>query len=281
MATYSNLVLTFDCSVTGNFQTLHSAVDVQLQGLGGWTYDAQTGDGDPAAATAPSADATACFRVYTTTISGVTWYLRIDFGRAASNNGPMWKIQLGSGVNGSGTLTGQVGTQQKVATNGSSGSRSLYMSVATGRFMLFAGPASDLNGSNATGWSIHVDVDATGANTTTGIQLIGFTSGPTWFSQTLPASGTVPAALTLVPMATNNATSNVVGSHTMVFCPILYTESGGLNPVPAIIAVGSADSTVVTTMTVNIYSVSRTYLVTGATSPNGLSTNNRSAFLYD
>jgi hypothetical protein len=281
VATYSNLVLNFDCSVNGNFQALHGAVDTQLQGLGGWTYDAQTGDGDPAAATAPSADATACFRVYTTTISGVTWYLRIDFGRAASNNGPMWKIQLGSGVNGSGTLTGQVGTQQKVATNGSSGSRSLFMAVATGRFMLTAGAASDLTSSQSVSWSIHVDVDATGANTTTGIQVVGYTSGPTWFSQPLPASGTVPTALAMVPMPHTQSTSNVIGSHTMVFAPFLFTESGGLNPTPCMIGVGTSDSTLVTTMTCSIYSVSRTFLVVAAAGPNGSSTNIRTAFLYD
>jgi hypothetical protein len=281
VASYSNTSLAFDCSVTGNFQALHHAVDVQLQGLGGWTYVSQTGDADPNAASAPAADATACFRVYSTTISGTTWYLRIDFGRATSGNGPMWKIQLGSGVNGSGTLTGQIGTQQKVATAGSGAPRSLFMAVATGRFMLTAGAGSDLSASQSVSWSIHADVDATGALTTTGIQLLGYTSNPTWFSQALPASGTVPAALTTIPIACNNAASNVIGSHTMVFCPIMFTESGGLNPVPAMIGVGTSDSTVVTTMTVSIYSVSRTFMVASAASPHNGSSNIRTAWLYD
>jgi hypothetical protein len=281
VATYSNLVLNFDCSNTTNFQTLHGAVAAQLTGLGGWSYDAQTGDGDPAAATAPAADATACFRVYTTTISGVTWYLRIDFGRATSNNGPMWKIQLGSGVNGSGTLTGQVGTQQKVATNGSSGSRSLYMAVATGRFMLIAGQASDLSGGSSGFWSIHVDVDATGANTTTGIQLVGFTSNPTWFSQPLPASGTVPTAQVVVPAPSTNLSTNVIGGHTMIFCPFLFSEAGGLNPTPSMICVGTSDFTNLTTTTVSLYSVSRTFLIANATSPASNQGNIKCGALYD
>lgn len=280
MATYLNNTLNFDLSVDANYQSVHGALDTQIQGLGGWTYVSQTGDSDPSAATAGSNDTYPSWRVYSTTVGGQTFYLRLDFGHSA--NGPSIKFQIGSSVNGSGTLTGNTSTQQTLTapSNMVGTSRILHIAQATGRLAVMMVKDTSYNDYESWWMSIHVDVDSSGAGANTGIQ---------WFAcsnagkkaQATPASGTVPTARTRIPCNLDNVADQTLGTHVMTDHPFLNTESGGLYPTPAMAVGGTSNSTKGTTTTLTLYGSSRTFLVTGHVSPDGNSSNLRLMMLYE
>lgn len=257
-------------STDANCRLLWGAVDAQIQALGGWTYDAQTGDVDPSTVAYGSAGTFAGFRVYSTTAGSTTWYLRLDFGHNGSN-APWFKYQIGTSVNGSGTLGGQTGTQVN-PTTGDTDTETLYMSAAAGRLTLVL---SSANFSFA--FAMHGSVDNTGAMNG-GMETFDSISN----SQYVPASGTVPTKRTLWPCAYGNSTSDVIGGATMTGHPVLWDGTGANNPTLAVMVVSSADFTALFSTTVSVYSSTRTFLTTAHSNPlqQGVA-NGRGAYRYE
>ena len=276
MATYTAATYAFDMSNTSNFQTLMGDIDSKIQSLGGWTYVSQTGDGNPASTSPGSAGTYPAFRVYSTTVGATTWYLRIDYGHTSS--GPSLKIQVGSGVNGSGTLTGQLSTQTTVTEGDTGSSRSLHMSAAAGRLMIFFGLNINSTVSEA-GISLHGNVDTSG-NMLSGMEIFTGVSTSTT-AQYVPASGTVPAQLTLWPTPCTGATSYAFAGVVPLFPPILWDSTGANNPSLAGFVYAVSDLTTNTTTTVNLYGTSRTFIVTFVREDTGLSSNAHLAFRFD
>lgn len=281
MATYTAATYDFTLSVDANYRTLWGDVDTKLRTLGGWTYVSQTGDSDPSAATAGANDTYPSWRVYSTTVSGETWYMRLDFGHGA--NGPSYKVQFGSSVNGSGTLGGQLSTQQTCKFGGSvtGASKTIYIAQATGRFMMLLGIASGtLNAINAV--SVCGGVDNTGAMST-GLDLfIQHNDGATDFvCQRVPVSGTVPAQVSKWWPNIANLADQTVGGVVLSGHPFLWDTSGGVNPSPAVAVGGTSNSTAGNSTTLTLYGGSHTYIAVGTTSPNGALTNLRALFLYE
>ncbi len=279
MSTYH--VATFDLSTLGTdagFRALWGAVDTQLQGLGGWTYVAQTGDSDPAAATAGSNGTYPSWRVYQTTVAGQDWFLRLDYGHDA--NGPAIKHQVGTTVNGSGVLGSQKNTQvnQLLSSGfGAGATRSVYMAQASGRMFLAIG---DLGRGSSICFAYHADVDSSGANTNTGMQ--EFNAGQFSFgSQPTPASGFIPTAENQIPCNYTNAGDNQINGKVITGHPFLFTDVGGLNITPAVAIGGTTNFSTGNTTTISLYGVSRTFLITAHTSPNGVTSAQSLLFLFD
>lgn len=283
MATYTAATFSFDLSTDANYRALWGTVDTKIQALGGWTYDAQTGDSDPAAATTGSVSTWPSWRVYSTTVSGETWYMRLDYGHVT--NGPSFKVQFGSTVNGSGVLGGQTSTQQTCSFNtGNTGAGStIYIAQAAGRFLLWLGIATgNVNSINA--MAVHGGVDGSGA----------MSSGLDWFtacssvnqfrSQCVPVSGTVPAIIELWPCNFGIVADETIGSHIATGHPFLWVEGGARNPTPAVMLGGTTNSTAGLTTTATLYGSTRTFLASGdvgTAGPNLASTNNRALFLFE
>lgn len=276
MATFSQSTFNFDLSTDANYRAVWGAVDVQLQGLGGWTYVAQTGDGDPSTASTGSAGTYPTFRVYKTTCAGQDWFMRLDYGHTAA--GPSIKIQLGTTVNGSGTLGGQTSTQQTLACRSNPGAGStVAISQATGRWTLGLG----LMASNSAMFGMHADVDAVGAVTNTGIAywLVNSSSGGTY--QRVPLTGTIPAAGLWVYAAPHGA-NLVVGSHTLIPHVVSYDETGMQRPTPGVAVVGTSDFAAgVIVPNLSMYGSNRSYLTGENTNMAGNNDSTRHAFLFD
>lgn len=273
MAVQTSSTQDFTMSTAAVWQALWGAVFDAFITLNGWTYVAQTGDGDPNSATPGAAGTYACFRVYSTSVGAETWYMRVDFGYTST--GPSLKVQFGSAVDGSGTLTGQRSTQQTLtfSANHLSTGQTYFISSAAGRLFWWAGPAS-AGGNDLWGFSVHGGVDGSGAMNS-GVDL--FTPGG---SQNIPASGTVPSFRTFIPCNNGNSASEVIGSHTMTFHPFTWNESGGNNPSPAIMIGGTTDfPSAGVVVTATIYSATRNFLATALTS--NFSNNQRLNFLYE
>lgn len=244
----------------------------------GWTYTAQTGDGDPNTGTPGSAGTYPVFRVYSTTVSGETWYMRIDYGY--TTNGPSLKVQLGSGVNGSGTLTGQTSTLQTLAftSNELTTNKFYAISSATGRLSFMVGGVGTSSGGAMWYFVIHGGVDVTGAMSS-GVDYL-HNNANSDLTQNIPVSGTVPGTIATFPCNQSTLASNVIGSHTMTFHPFTWNEAGGNNPTPAMMIGGTTDfPTAGITVTATLYGSTRTFLATAQLS--AVSSSLRTCILYE
>lgn len=259
MATYTAATYTMDMSVTANFNALMGDIDAKITSLGGWSYVSQTGDINPASVAAPSAGSYAGFRLYSTTIGSQTWYVRIDFGRSAGN-GAIFKVQCGTGANGSGTLTGQTSTQVvNIGDSDTGTNRSLHVAAATGRMMVCVGlNQSDRNKLKA--WSFHGSVDNTGAMNGNMEQFTVFQQSFT--AQAIPTSGTVPTQWGTWPAPITLSSSNSISGTIALFIPQLFDANGGYNPTLACMLYGASDIGINVSTTVSLYSTMRTYITT-------------------
>lgn len=281
MATQTSSTMNYSMGTAANWQALWGTVVDAFLTANGWTYVSQTGDGNPNTVSPGSAGSYACFRVYSTSVGSETWYMRLDFGYDSSSNGPAMKIQIGSGANGSGTLTGQTSTQQTITLGNSiSGSGRFYaISVAAGRFTLIIAPAG---GSTSGGqfWCVGVHGGVNGSGTlTSGVDVFTLFQNA-YTTQNVPVSGTVPAAVSTWPVNQSTAVSNVIGSHTMTFHTFTWNESGGNNPTPEVMACGTTDfPTSGVGITTSLYGATRTFFSLNQTTP--LSSNLRWGILYE
>lgn len=280
MARQSSTTQDFTVSGSTQFHALYGTVFDTFIRANGWTYVSQTGDGDPSSVSPGVAGTYACFRLYSTTVSSETWYIRVDFGY--TTNGPSIKLQVGSGNNGSGTLTGQTSTQQTFAFTSANLSTNRFYAISSvaGRLTFAAGFSNSGSAGNLWFFVIHGGVDGTGA-LSTGFDLFQHVGNSVYAVQNVPVSGTVPAAQALIPCNGGNTVSNVIGTHTMTFHSFLWNESGGLNPSPALMFGGTTDfpsaGVIVTTP---LYGSSRDFLAMGQLLAM-LSNNLRFGLLYE
>lgn len=278
MATFTNSGYTSGLTTDAQYRALWGDIESHIRSLGGWTYVSQTGDGDPSTAATGSVNTYPVFRCYSTSVGSETWYVRIDFGH--NSNGPSMKVQIGSGVNGSGTLTGQTSTQQTLGVSGSMSSTiPVFVAAAAGRLMIAVGdPAPDIR---TCGFSICGGLDATGAMST-GIDYFAFDDNSS-YSQCIPASGTIPPQRSYWPCNFGNEADATIGGNVMTGHPFLWTPSGGRNPTLAVAVGGGSNSTRGLTTTATLYGASHTYL--SMNRPNsstfGAGTNNRPLLLFE
>jgi hypothetical protein len=279
MATFTSATVNTDLSTDARYQALWGTiVDTQIQGLGGWTYVSQTGDADPASTATGSNDTYPAFRCYSTTVGATTWYLRLDYGHGAS--GPKMKIQVGTTVNGSGTLGGQTSTQKTLLYPGTVGaSQSVFLSAAAGRLMIQIGIGTS-NGT-WTALSVHGAVDNTGAMQS-GIELFAYqhvTNTPG--CQYVPSSGTVPAWKDYWPCAFGTEATQKIATIAMTGHPVLWDSTGANNPTLAVCELPSSDFSVTFSTNITIYGTSRTFLINGCFNVSAGSTNVAAGMRYE
>jgi hypothetical protein len=282
MATFTAATFNFGLSIDANYRALWGAVDTQIQGLGDWTYVSQTGDSDPSAATAGSNDTYPSWRVYSTSVGSETWYLRLDFGHNA--NGAALKVQVGSSVNGSGTLGGQASTQTTL-TNGfaeTGTGETIYVAQAAGRLMVCIGGAGSVADNHKIAFSLCGGLDSSGAMLS-GMQIftVNGSGGTTGTAQQVPVSGTVPARLACWPCATDVVADTTTGGQVISYHPFLWDSAGGKNPTLAVAIGGTSNSTAGSTTTLTVYAGSHVFLATNCVNQNIASGNNRALLLYE
>jgi hypothetical protein len=264
-ANYAN-----DMSVNANFQALMGAINSNLVSFG-WVYTSQSGDVDPSSASAPASGSYAGFRCYKSNDGLTDYYLRIDFGRRSGGSvAPMLKIQVGTTVNGSGTLGGQTSTARQISTFQSGAANTpAYFSGASGRFSCVIDSGGALDTANfLMAFSVGRTVDASGAATASGIEVFHTSNngGPStgWWSQYVPLTGTVPTGESLwqaIMMRTANPA--VVGSNRMIAFPQTYGENGSNNPT---LCVAGCDTTTTgiphgSGVSVTVYGTTHVFLV--------------------
>lgn len=277
MATYTAATYNFNLGTDAPYQALWGDVDSHIRSLGGWTYVSQTGDNNPASTATGSASTYPAFRVYSTTASGTTWYVRIDYGHVAG--GPSFKVQIGTSVNGSGTLGGQTSTQATYSCSDTSANQTLHIGQDTGRLMVFLALAT--GSSNCAGVSLHGSVDGTGAMNG-GMEQYGLTTNQTHSAQFVPASGSIMVQQTPGwPCAFGTLATQAFGGVTPLGIPQLWDTTGATNPTLACLIYATNDLTSNTTTTVSLYGSTRTYIISNCNGALASSTNTKSGWRYD
>lgn len=264
MATSSASLLP-DNSTATNFrawaQFIHNALITA-----GWTVTADTGQINLTTVAAPvGANASQGYEIWQTN-DGVspTIYLKLEYGSGPSINFPAIWVTIGTGTNGSGTISGQVTTRKQIAAQSSS-------AVSTGACIAAGGTGwFTLAMFNTTSITICLVIEriktSTGGESTLGAVIAGYGSiTGVCFSQVLLASGTVPGPVSLVGTVVANSTK-VIGTVIGLWPWIPYSQQVVYPNALCMGLVFTGDISTNTTFSCTRYGSSHTYYcVAGAT----------------
>jgi len=211
MATRFSASLVPDCSTTANIRAWAQFIEDLLVTTGGWVVTTDTGQTLPSLLAVPGAPSTKVgYRIYRMNdalqaTSPV--FIRIDFGSAAfSSATPGIGLIIGTGSNGSGTITGIVlnfggsgGTTFLASQSNAVTAFTSYGSAGPGRVCL----SMFTSGNSAIQWVMGIErtKDATGADTGIGLLVISgggivegtLNNGMAYSHYLVLAGGTQPA----------------------------------------------------------------------------------------
>jgi hypothetical protein len=201
-------------------------------------------------------------------------FIKIEYGGAATAANPNIWFTVGTGTNGSGTLTGQVGTRSSMGTaNNETAVGNIYVSCASNRMSFIFWPEFSNKSFMA---SVERVRDSAGAETTD-IYVVNAQNNNALQQQVIPTTGAIVArADCAVPKPSGSTMIYGALVGTLPFFP----QKGALLP-PSVCLVGymSADLTTVVAVTVTIFGVSRTYLPVGGTPIMTVTANGSTTFM--
>jgi hypothetical protein len=194
-------------------------------------------------------------------------FLKIEYGSGAvAANGSLW-LQLGSGQNGAGGLTGVLSTRQQIQCSATAGAITHYWSGDTNRFGVAATGAS-----SATSVGIFVErtVDTSGAVTSEGALLVykGTSAAGQQYWNQVTGPGTATWETTLGSMGPSLAPFGTYGTQVAVY-PVFHSKGVFLNPGLNIYLYENALITVNAAVTFTVYSASHTFMPLGSTNFGG------------
>ncbi len=284
MATATSSAFLFNNSSDANFRAWAQWIHDRLIAWG-WTVTADTGQINLATVVAPAAANTS--KGYEIWIMGDALqatnpvFLKLEYGsRAAAATPSVW-LTVGTGSNGSGTITNG-GTRTQIGTSNTptaGGINHMYGSGSTNR-MAFSLGVEDT--AACVFFGIERTKDATGADSTEGVVMYGIgansASGDVGFSQAIPFSGTIPG---VEPKLSGDFPSNT-GQTTGIFGADVYTYSikpmmfYPRNPIMGYVVWFTGDFTNEVSITLDIYGASRTYMpFTSSNTSTKMATNAR------
>lgn len=213
-ATFTTVI---DQSTDAAFRTWVAEMITQIAGVG-CVQTADTGQINTATVTRAIANTAAGYTIWK--FSDSSLFFKLEFGSGTANTYPQMWITVGTGSNGSGTLTGQLSSRNTIGYNVAPFSTSTtyvsYICHTTNAFSL-AWKVNAPSGSNymMAFLCIGKTVDGTGAATATGFGVLRATSNPAGLS------------LQSVRIAATAAT---------------YSDTGGVSASPIVIIPGAPSS---------------------------------------
>lgn len=264
MSTFSGLY-TFDMSVLANFKALMGDTHAQILAQG-WVQTADTGQTDPATIGAlPAQNGTTCYAIYKPGDALTPFYVRLEFMRQL-NDWPTYGVQIGSGTDGAGNLTGNVSVRRAISAALSTAGNPLYVSCsANGRMGIALNPASgDTNQQLCV--SIGRAKDGTGATADGHATQIVAGYNNLRFQHTIMFSGTNAVEhqnwRAALPRPAASGTQWTVGTHLGVAWVVPMCIPYGANPSHDAGIWGSGQAFAPgTTTVVNVYGANHTYLI--------------------
>lgn len=196
-----------------DFRTWAQEVEAALVAIG-LVVTADTGQVDLTTMTKPAGLAYAGYRVYKTNDGLVDLYIKLRFGTGSSSTTGRVEIQVATGTNGAGTLTGNMTSAYASNGSGTAVSRTNYACGVTGCWWLSYVPGATQSATQPHfAFFLSRFCDATGAPTSDGFVLYTF-SGTTRTTQqvTLQPTASVQTAALNVCMLPSSITAGNVGS---------------------------------------------------------------------
>lgn len=199
----------------------------------------------------------------TDTASSLGCYIKLEYGQGSTLAYPALRIQVGTGTNGSGTLTGTTGTQRALVSTNIGISGTAYCSGGDGRFC-FVGPwtAGDSNSASLRNTILIVERirDSAGAPTANGIYTF-FTattsSSSACFAQSIRNGSAQTIVADQIGAKVPNQTTNFGGDYYLnTHHP--YDQGFG-NPIISNLFYFHTDLNAGTDITVPMYGTNRTY----------------------
>lgn len=247
-------------STDADFQAFCTAIDTNILGFG-WTASSDTGQINPATVTHPSANTDAGFRMYQTGDALATWYLKIIFGNDSGNR-PRITVNIGTGTDGSGTLSGNTGTSTVLRGNVPNPTQ-LAMSGDNNRVMICYGTLTA--GSDA-GYAVSIGrtVDTAGAVNDDGMEI--FMRGFDFIAQQFVpkvGNGAVPVQESGWRPVFTKASTGVIGTHIRYGHPCTWGETLNNNPTLCVMVWAKNDFLpgAATTKDLTLYAVTHTFLL--------------------
>lgn len=202
------------------------------------------------------------------------FFVKIEYGGgAAVANGSLW-IQLGSGTNGAGGLSGVLSTRQQVQCTATVGAITHYWSGDTNRFTVAALGAA---GSSSMFLGFERTVDAAGVVTSEGVLTI-YRGTSAWGQQAwnqVTGPYTATWETTIGAMGPALAPFGTFGAQIAIY-PIFHNKGVFLNPGLNAYVYENALVTVGSPITFTVYSASHTFMPLGVT---GFAVSARGGFL--
>lgn len=275
-------------SSDANWRTWGSTISDLWQDVG-LTKTADTGQIDWTTATRPTSTGFAGYEIFTldtdTEHASFPLYLRVDYGVRTGSGTPPWQrlgFQVGSGTNGAGTLTGQVGTQRIMAATGTAAndttSQNHFCSSGDGYFAWGSSWNATIGTNSNALWNAFVVIerlrDNTGAVTDNGVYMVtsGMASADCGAqitrsddinpAYTTPSSSSFRMGAYVPNMSGNRGTDLYLFSHQ----PADYAL---YNPCLSHIFYNNADLTAGIDINVDMYGTSRTYKPLGINGSSG------------
>lgn len=252
--------MTANFASDANFQTFNSAIDTAILAMG-WVHSSDTGQMNPASANRAGISTYAGYIIYkpADALQATSpFFLKIQFGQAATATMYQLSLQVGTSTNGAGTLTGNISTAIAVIPTATAGPANCYFSGSTNRLMIALFPQT------ANAQCIFVferDKDASGADTANGMNIVGYSMSNAFFQQFVPLQSIGPVsayeskACTMISSQASQASGGVTG------VGVIRPVYGSLrNPIISMLIVARADWTTEVTNSVTIYGASNTYL---------------------
>ena len=240
-----------------------------------WVQTSDTGQINTSTVTKPGAANTsagyAIFRMADSLQATAPVYCKIEFGTGNTATALSIWITVGTGTNGAGTLTGQVGTRFQAGANGTSASNLRQVICGdTNRILMMwqTNSATTLT----FGFSIERTHDGTGADTATGIMVAISTLGSNFSSaagaskwQYIPASGSTVIRQKSGIFVPQTVTSGNYGSDVAIYPQFFEDRGQFLNPSMNLIGYYGADIAADSIVTVNHYGTSHNFYTIGTT----------------
>ncbi len=207
-------------------------------------------------------------------------YIRIEYRIGGVADRPGLNITVGSGTNGAGTITGQVGASTTIVP-GSSKTIGItlpsYCSGSTSRLSLVT-HLDVSSGSFALSVLVERPKDAAGANTANGVMVL-LHANSSFTSQLVTASGTVPSAGGTAPFATIASAQTLAGLDTCLMPG--QVPAGGFCRFLSCLAYKHTDIGEVVSFTALHLGATRTFMPIGDGGPVPAGTGSALAILYE
>ena len=185
-------------------------------------------------------------------------HFKLEYGAATTTatRPGMW-LQVGTGSNGTGTLTGNTSTRQQLQSISSNTTLSnCYFSGSNNRIQVAMWPT--INNITIV-FAIERLKDANGADITDGVQILMMDNTPTMKAQVLPQSGSVPAQDSPVCCGSSSLTTAIIGTEVGTFT-VFPLRNKLYPPMMGFVGYMSTDLTALVTVTLTLYGSSHTLL---------------------